>query len=45
MNTKAFILRLSPELRARLEEQATEKGLTLTAYIRMILTEKARLGK
>lgn len=38
-----FILTLPIELKARLQEQAREKGLTLTAYIRMILTEQTRL--
>lgn len=41
----AFTLRLSPPLKSRLDEQARELGLSLTSYIRMILTERANLNK
>lgn len=45
MNTERTILRMSPELKTRLQEQAEEKGMKLSAYIRMILIERENLNK
>ena len=42
-NTQQLLVKVTPELQQRLREQATERGLTLTSYIRMILTEQAKL--
>ena len=45
MNTKRFAMRISPELLAMLRRHAAVSGLTLSSYIKMILTERARLVK
>jgi len=42
-NTQQLLVKVSPELQQRLREQALERGLTLTGYIRMVLTERAKL--
>lgn len=41
MNTEKSPLRMSPQLKALLKEQAAERGMSLSAYMRMILTERA----
>ena len=40
---EAFTLRLPPEVKARLKQQAKEIGLSFTGYVRMLLTERANL--
>jgi len=42
-NTQQLLVKVTPELHQRLREQAQQRGLTLTSYIRMILTERANL--
>jgi predicted DNA binding CopG/RHH family protein len=42
MNTKSILLKLSPELHAALKKKASKLGLTLTSYIRMILTQEVK---
>jgi predicted HicB family RNase H-like nuclease len=38
-----FTMRLHPDVKARLSEHAQEIGLSFAAYVRMILTERAKL--
>lgn len=37
--TELLQLKISPDLKNALDQQARKKGLTLTAYVRMILIE------
>lgn len=40
---KVFVnLGLEPELKKQLEEEAKQKGLSLNAYIRMLLIERGK---
>lgn len=39
-NKKLFMLALDEELKNKLSKEAVEKGLTLSAYIRLILIER-----
>lgn len=43
MNTTKFLLTIPTDLKTRLQEHANEKNLSLTAYVRLILTEQERL--
>ena len=43
MNTTKFLLTIPTDLKARLQEHANEKNLSLTAYIRLVLTEQEAL--
>lgn len=45
MNKTKFLLSLPIDLKKRLQEHATEKNLTLTSYIRMILSERERIHR
>ncbi len=40
-----MFLNIDKELRDELQKEADTKGLTLTAYIRMILLERKKNGK
>lgn len=40
--TNLIQLKVSPDLKQQLEQKALEKGLTLTAYVRMILIENVQ---
>lgn len=42
MNTEAILLKMSPELRTLITKEANSKGLSLNAYIRMILIENTK---
>lgn len=39
MSAKTFQVRPSPQLRARVEEEATTRGITVSELIREILTQ------
>ena len=40
VKTKSFLLKMDEDLKKELEEEAKEKGLPLSYYIRMILLER-----
>ena len=43
MNKKVFIhLLLEEELKKQLQEESSQKGLSLNAYIRMLLIERSK---
>lgn len=43
METSKFLIRMDTELKDMLRSQAKDRGLTLTAYVRMILKERVML--
>ena len=43
MPTEKYIINLPIDLRARLQEQADERGMKLSVYVRMILLERSKL--
>jgi hypothetical protein len=44
-NTERVSTFLSPEIKAKVEEKAKAKGLTLSAYIRTLLIEETKKEK
>lgn len=39
---KMIYIRIDSDLKAKLQEEAEEKGLSLSAYVRMILIERGK---
>lgn len=40
--TETIIVKISQELKKQLEKEAKEKGLNLSAYVRLILSEREK---